>query len=162
MYYRSLNAYLSNPMPRIENDLQHRQTATIAEREEELQNQIQSKTIFYGGQLEDKLNKRFQEFEDDLTSIIDEKLELLETKIKLADLYQDDSDDESSDDESSDDESSDDEPESEPETDDDSSDEENDAEMNKEEQRKKYMKDYHRKYYLKNKADKLKRQIKQQ
>jgi len=162
MYYRSLNAYLSNPMPRIENDLQHRQTATIAEREEELQNQIQSKTIFYGGQLEDKLNKRFQEFEDDLTSIIDEKLELLETKIKLQDLYQDEDDDSSSDDESSDDESSDDEPESEPETDDDSSDEENDAEMNKEEQRKKYMKDYHRKYYLKNKADKLKRQIKQQ
>jgi len=162
MYYRSLNAYLSNPMPRIENDLQHRQTATIAEREEELQNQIQSKTIFYGGQLEDKLNKRFQEFEDDLTSIIDEKLELLETKIKLQDLYQDEDDDSSSDDESSDDESSDDEPESEPETDDDSSDEENDAEMNKQEQRKKYMKDYHRKYYLKNKADKLKRQIKQQ
>jgi len=162
MYYRSLNAYLSNPMPRIENDLQHRQTATIAEREEELQNQIQSKTIFYGGQLEDKLNKRFQEFEDDLTSIIDEKLELLETKIKLQDLYQDEDDDSSSDDESSDDESSDDEPESEPETDDESSDEENDAQMNKEEQRKKYMKDYHRKYYLKNKADKLKRQIKQQ
>jgi len=161
MYYRSLNAYLSNPMPRIENDLQHRQTATIAEREEELQNQIQSKTIFYGGQLEDKLNKRFQEFEDDLTSIIDEKLELLETKIKLADLYQDEDDD--SDDESSDDETEPEtEPESEPETDDDSSDEENDAEMNKQEQRKKYMKDYHRKYYLKNKADKLKRQIKQQ
>ena len=161
MYYRSLNAYLSNPMPRIENDLQHRQTATIAEREEELQNQIQSKTIFYGGQLEDKLNKRFQEFEDDLTSIIDEKLELLETKIKLQDLYQDEDDD--SDDESSDDETEPEtEPESEPETDDDTSDEENDAEMNKEEQRKKYMKDYHRKYYLKNKADKLKRQIKQQ
>jgi len=161
MYYRSLNAYLSNPMPRIENDLQHRQTATIAEREEELQNQIQSKTIFYGGQLEDKLNKRFQEFEDDLTSIIDEKLELLETKIKLQDLYQDEEDDDSSSDEEPETEPET-EPESEPETDDDSSDEENDAEMNKQEQRKKYMKDYHRKYYLKNKADKLKRQIKQQ
>jgi len=164
MYYRSLNAYLSNPMPRIENDLQHRQTATIAEREEELQNQIQSKTIFYGGQLEDKLNKRFQEFEDDLTSIIDEKLELLETKIKLADLYQDEDDDSSSDDSDSEPEHEpESETESEPETDDDdSSDEENDTGLTKQEKRRKYLKDYHQKYYLKNKADKLKRQLKQQ
>ena len=161
MYYRSLNAYLSNPMPRIENDLQHRQTATIAEREEELQNQIQSKTIFYGGQLEDKLNKRLNEFEDDITYVIDKKIALLEAQIKLQDLYQDEEDDDSSSDEEPETEPET-EPESEPETDDDSSDEENDAEMNKQEQRKKYMKDYHRKYYLKNKADKLKRQIKQQ
>jgi len=161
MYYRSLNNYLSNPPARIEDNLIKRQTATIAEREDELQKQIQNTTIFYGGQLESKLNKRLNEFEDDITYVIDKKIALLEAQIKLQDLYQDEEDDDSSSDEEPETEPET-EPESEPETDDDSSDEENDAEMNKQEQRKKYMKDYHRKYYLKNKADKLKRQIKQQ
>ena len=163
MYYRSLNAYLSNPMPRIENDLQKRQTATIAEREEELKQQIETKTIFYGGQIESKLNKRFLEFENDLTDIIDKKLDLLETQIKLADLYQDEDDDSSSDDSDSEPEPEpESETESEPETDDDdSSDEEEDAGLTKQEKRRKYLKNYHQKYYLKNKADKLKRQLKQ-
>jgi len=160
MYYKQLNGFVLQPHTRIEDNLLHRQSATIAEREDELKAQIKNKNVFFGAGEMDALNARMDEFENDLMSVIDEKLELLETKIKLQDLYQDEDDDSSSDEEPETEPET--EPESEPETDDDSSDEENDAEMNKQEQRKKYMKDYHRKYYLKNKADKLKRQIKQQ
>ena len=161
MYYKQLNGFVLQPHTRIEDNLLHRQSATIAEREDELKAQIKNKNVFFGAGEMDALNARMDEFEDDITYVIDKKIALLEAQIKLQDLYQDEEDDDSSSDEEPETEPET-EPESEPETDDDSSDEENDAQMNKEEQRKKYMKDYHRKYYLKNKADKLKRQIKQQ
>jgi len=164
MYYKQLNGFVLQPHTRIEDNLLHRQSATIAEREDELKAQIKNKNVFFGAGEMDALNARMDEFENDLMSVIDEKLELLETKIKLADLYQDEDDDSSSDDSDSEPEHEpESETESEPETDDDdSSDEENDTGLTKQEKRRKYLKDYHQKYYLKNKADKLKRQLKQQ
>jgi len=162
MYYKQLNGFVLQPHTRIEDNLLHRQSATIAEREDELKAQIKNKNVFFGAGEMDALNVRMDEFENDLMSVIDEKLELLETKIKLQDLYQDEDDDSSSDEEPETEPET--EPESEPETDDDddSSDEEEDTGLNKQEKRRKYLKNYHQKYYLKNKADKLKRQLKQQ
>ena len=156
MYYRTLNDYLATPQPRIENDLQRRQTATIDERENELKKQIDTKTVFYGGQLED----RFEKMENNIMNLLDRKLELLETKIKLDDLKQDekinmtDSEDDSDDDENDDifDRPS--------ESEDEESEDEDEKHLkSKQEKRKQYLKNYHQKYYLRNKAKNLKSKL---
>jgi len=151
MYYRSLDSYLATQQPRIENDLQRRQTATIDERETELKKQIETKNIFYGGQLED----RFEKLENNIMSLLDKKLKILETKIKLDDLKQDekinmtDSEDEDYTDEESEDDD----------TDEESEDENEKHLKSKQEKRKQYLKNYHQKYYLKNKAKNLKSKL---
>jgi len=151
MYYRSLDSYLATLQPRIENNLIKRQTATIDEREGELKKQIETKNIFYGGEL----NDRFDKLENNLMSLLDKKLELLETKIKLDDLKQDekinmtDSEDEDDTDEESEDDD----------TDEESEDENEKHLKSKQEKRKQYLKNYHQKYYLKNKAKNLKSKL---
>ena len=152
MYYRSLDSYLATPQPRIENNLIKRQTATISEREDELKRQIETKNIFYGGEL----NDRFDKLENNLMSLLDKKLALLETKIKLDDLKQDekinmtDSEDEDYTDEESEDEDD---------TDEESEDENEKQLKSKQEKRKQYLKNYHQRYYLKNKAKNLKSKL---
>jgi len=145
MYYRTLNDYLATPQPRIENNLIKRQTATIDERENEMKRQIETKNIFYGGDL----NDRFEKLENNIMSLLDKKLDLLETKIKLDDLKQDETinmtDSESEDEESEESEESEDEYEKQLEE--------------KKEKRRQYLKNYHKKYYLTNKAKNLKSKL---
>jgi len=145
MYYRSLDSYLATPQPRIENNLIKRQTATIDERENEMKRQIETKNIFYGGDL----NDRFEKLENNIMSLLDKKLDLLETKIKLDDLKQDETinmtDSESEDEESEESEESEDEYEKQLEE--------------KKEKRRQYLKNYHKKYYLTNKAKNLKSKL---
>ena len=163
MYYRTLNDYLATPQPRIENNLIKRQTATIDERENEMKRQIETKNIFYGG---GELDNKFKTLENNIMNLLDKKLELLETKIKLDDLKQD-AEDESdiinmSDTEEDDTESEDeDDTESEDEDDtDEESEDENEKHLKaKQEKRKQYLKNYHKEYYLKNKLQKIKSEL---
>ena len=164
MFYRSLDSYLATPQPRIENDLQRRQTATINERENELKQQIETKNIFYGGLLED----RFEKLENNIMNLLDKKLKILETKIKLDDLKQDEvvSEDEDDTDEESEDDDTDEESEDEDDTDEESEDDDTDEESEdkkhlkaKQEKRRQYLKAYHQNYYLKNKQKKLKNEL---
>ena len=159
MYYKQLNSFMLEPHTRIEDNLLHRQSATINEREAELQQQIKDKNIFFGGQLQ-QMDARFDAFETEICAVIDEKFDLLMEKCKLDDIQDDsdsdrdsdsdsDSDSESDQDSDSDSES---EPEPEPDSSDDESDEETETKANKATKRKKYLKNYHKQYYLKNKA----------
>jgi Ran GTPase-activating protein (RanGAP) involved in mRNA processing and transport len=163
MYYRSLDSYLANPQPRIENNLIKRQTATISERENELKQQIETKNIFYGS---GELDNKFKTLENNIMNLLDKKLKILETKIKIDDLKQD-AEDESdiinmSDTEEDDTESEDEddtESEDEDDTDEESEDENEKHFKAKQEKRKQYLKNYHKKYYLANKAKKLKSEL---
>jgi len=157
MYYRSLDSYLANPQPRIENNLIKRQTATISERENELKQQIETKNIFYGS---GELDNKFKTLENNIMNLLDKKLKILETKIKLDDLKQD-AEDESDIINMSDTEEDDTESEDEDDIDEESEDE-SDTEKHlkiKKEKRKQYLKNYHKKYYLANKAKKLKSEL---
>ena len=160
MYYRSLDSYLATPQPRIENNLIKRQTATISEREDEMKKQIETKNIFYGG---GDLNDRFDKLENNLMNLLDRKLELLETKIKLEDLKQDEKinmTDSDSDDEESDDDENDDIFDRPSESEDEESEDEDEKHLKaKREKRRQYLKNYHQKYYLKNKQKKLKSKL---
>ena len=82
-YYRTLKQTLAVPTQIIDNDLRKRETASISEKEDELIKRLQrhpNEIMFgYGMMLDEKLDK----FSKNIMDKIDNKLELLETSIKL-------------------------------------------------------------------------------
>jgi len=161
MYYKQLNGFVIEPRTRIDDNLLHRRSATIAEREDELKSQIKNKNVFFGAGEMDALNARMDKFEADICSVIDEKFDRLMEKCKLDDNHDSDYDSASS--SSSDDsgssgsEDTDSESETESEPEQESSDDESDDDEieTKAMKRKKYLKNYHQQYYLKNKAKQM-------
>ena len=158
MYYKQLNGFVIEPRTRIDDNLLHRRSATIAEREDELKSQIKNKNVFFGAGEMDALNARMDEFEADICSVIDEKFDRLMEKCKLDDNHDSDYDSSSDDSGSSGSEDTDTESETESEPEQESSDDESDDDEieTKAMKRKKYLKNYNQQYYLKHKQDKLK------
>ena len=157
MYYKQLNGFVIEPRTRIDDNLLHRRSATIAEREDELKQQIKNKNVFFGAGEMDALNARMDEFEADICSVIDEKFDRLMEKCKLDDNHDSDYDSDSDDSGSSGSEDTDTESETESEPEQESSDDESDDDEieTKAMKRKKYLKNYHQQYYLKNKAKQM-------
>jgi len=157
MYYKQLNGFVIEPRTRIDDNLLHRRSATIAEREDELKSQIKNKNVFFGAGEMDALNARMDEFEADICSVIDEKFDRLLEKCKLDDNHDSDYDSDSDDSGSSGSEDTDTESETESEPEQESSDDESDDDEieTKAMKRKKYLKNYHQQYYLKNKAKQM-------
>jgi len=157
MYYKQLNGFVIEPRTRIDDNLLHRRSATIAEREDELKSQIKNKNVFFGAGEMDALNARMDEFEADICSVIDEKFDRLMEKCKLDDNHDSDYDSDSDDSGSSGSEDTDTDTDTESEPEQESSDDESDDDEieTKAMKRKKYLKNYHQQYYLKNKAKQM-------